>query len=393
MRAAFCPIRPPRENRPQLPRTARPALAIAAISLIVGTARAAEPVVWFTGTALEKQLAAPVSLAWTNMPLGRGLANLSASQHVAIVLDRRVDPEQPINLTLSPEPMAKIIRHIAERARLGYSQLGAVAYVGPPATARKLRTLSALRGANARRAGPSLTRKLLAARRWHWDDLSEPRQLVHQLAGEAGVTIAADYLVAHDLWGAADLPAMSWIDRLTLVAAQFDLTFDLAADGKVELVPMPPSVELARTYPAGRDVEELAQRFRKEFPDARVSVEGNRIRLVALVEDHDAAARLLHPGANPRTTITAGRQTHRLGVEAVPLDRVLSELTRRLNLDIRLDKAAIEAAGISTGQLVTVKVEDADLDQLLTAVLKGTGLTYRREETRIAIVPAERPAN
>ena len=44
----------------------------------------------------------------------------------------------------------------------------------------------------------------------------------------------------HDLWAAADLPPISLVDRLTLIAIQFDLTFKVAEHGKrLELVPVP----------------------------------------------------------------------------------------------------------------------------------------------------------
>ena len=143
---------------------------------------------------------------------------------------------------------------------------------------------------------------MLTAHAWRWDELSEPRQLVGQLAGEAGVTIAHGELIPHDLWPAVDLPPLSWVDRLTLVAAEFDLTFQIGASGQVDLVPIPAAVALARDYPAGRDPAAVAERWRKQFPDAKVSVEGNKVRLVGLAEDQAAAGQSLRrpPVAGPR---------------------------------------------------------------------------------------------
>ena len=100
---------------------------------------------WLTGAALEKQLDTPVSVSWTNTPAARALHSLSTAQHVAVVLDRRFDPDQSISLTLGREPLADGLRKIADQLQAGYCQLGPVAYLGPYDVAQRLRTLAALR--------------------------------------------------------------------------------------------------------------------------------------------------------------------------------------------------------------------------------------------------------
>ena len=96
---------------------------------------AAEPGGWVTGTTLEQQLATVVSVSWSNTPLARALQSLSASQHLAIVLDRRVDPSQPVQLTLSQEPLQTSLQRIADRLHLGEAQvkLAALAEFSPGA--------------------------------------------------------------------------------------------------------------------------------------------------------------------------------------------------------------------------------------------------------------------
>lgn len=346
---------------------------------------------WATGAAIGQQLAAPVSVSWSNLPLVRALKSLGTAQRMAVVLDRRVDPERPITLAIDQEPLGEALDKIARHLKLGYCQFGPIAYFGPPAMARRLRTLAALRLEELRQLPSPATRKLLMMRSWHWDDLTEPRQLVDDLAAEAGVEIGGADKIPHDLWPAADLPPLSWIDRLTLVAAQFELSFELDKTGRrAQLVAAPATVVLTRSYRAGADAAAVARRWAKALPDARVVVDKNRIRIEGRLEDHEAAQQRLRGKPMEQTTVTAGKEVYQLSVENAALDQVVGQVAERLNLEFDWDRAAIDAAGIATDQLVTVKVQDASLDELVRAVLAGTGLAFRRDDRKISLYPARR---
>jgi hypothetical protein len=344
-----------------------------------------------TGPAISQQLAAPVSVSWSNLPLVRALKSLGAAQRMAIVLDRRVDPDQPITLAIDEEPLGEALAKIAGHLKLGYCQFGPVAYIGPQLMTRRLRTLAALRLDDVRPLPTPATRKLLMMRSWHWDDLTEPRSLVEALAAEAGVEIVGVDKIPHDLWPAADLPAMSWIDRLTLIAAQFNLTYELDKTGRrAQLVPAPENVALVRSYQAGADAAAVARRWAKALPEARVVVDKKRIRIEGRLEDHEDAQQRLRGKPTDQTTVTAGKEVYQLSVENAALDQVVQQIAERLNLEFNWDNAAIDAAGIATGQLVTVKVKDASLDELLGAVVNGTGLAFRRDDRKVSLYPAGR---
>jgi secretin/TonB-like protein len=346
---------------------------------------------WPTGAEIGQQLAAPVSVSWSNLPLARALKSLGTSQHMAIVLDRRVDPERPISLVIDQESLGEALNKIARHLKLGYCQFGPIAYFGPPAMARRLRTMATLRLEQLRQLSTPATRKLLMMRSWHWDDLTEPRQLVDELAAEAEVEIVGADKIPHDLWPAADLPPMSWIDRLTLLAAQFELSFELDKTGRrAQLVAAPATVALTRSYQAGADAATVARRWAKALPDARVIVDKNRIRIEGRLEDHEAVQQRLRGKPTEQTTVTAGKEVYQLSVENAALEQVVQQVAERLNLEFDWDRAAIDAAGIATDQLVTVKVKDASLDELVRAVLAGTGLAFRRDDRKISLYPTER---
>ena len=119
-------------------------------------------------------------------PCGRPWPNLAQLEHVAILIDRRVDPELRLDVKLSEVPVADALRQIAAQAHAATSVLGSVVYVGPPEAVRRLRTLAALREEEVRRLGPALARRFLQAKPLAWDDFATPRAILDQLAEEAG---------------------------------------------------------------------------------------------------------------------------------------------------------------------------------------------------------------
>ncbi|MEE9603912.1 MAG: STN domain-containing protein, partial [Thermoguttaceae bacterium] len=80
----------------------------------------------------------------------------------------------------------------------------------------------------------------------------------------------------------------------------------------------------------------------------------------------------------------------RLTVEDTPLDNLLKALAQQLKLELQMDRKAIEAAGVSLDQNVSLKVEKkVTIDELFRAALKSTGLSYRRHGNVVEITPAQ----
>jgi hypothetical protein len=364
------------------------AAAVATACGCLAQASGSEAVDWSSGVALSKTLAAPLRISWENTSVAHALSSLGQAQRVAILRDRRVDPEQPLALAIEDQPLGEAFSTIAARLNLGYAQLGPVAYLGPPQTAARLRTLAATRLEEVARRPAPAKRKFLLVKKWHWNRLSEPRALIDELAREAGVAIAPLDKIPHDLWPEADLPAMTWIDRLTLVAAQFDLTFAIDEAGNaVRLIDMPAEPVLVRSYLGGGNAAALATKFAREVPAARIDVSGTRIRVAARLEGHETIERQLRGRPARRTRVVAGREEYQLSVENAALDKVVAQLASQLKLEFTWDEAAIAERNIAVDQLVSVKIAGADLDKLLEAVFAGTGLAAQRDGRAIVIRP------
>jgi hypothetical protein len=306
---------------------------------------------WATGAQVSQRLAQPLDVFWSNNPLRDAVTNLCRAQRVAILIDRRVDPGQKLSLNVQDVPLQTVLRMVAERCGLGISRLGAVVYLGPPAAAQRLRPIAAAFDRAVRQLPAASQGKFFQSKPLAWEDLSTPRDLLEQLGRQNGVEITGLERLPHDLWAAADLPPLSLTERLTLIAAQFDLSFKIAAGGaRLELAPLP---EDLGALPADRPA------ISADRPSAKPAAGVERIRI------------------------------ERLSVRAEPLGPVLRQLAQRLGLELKLDERAIERAGISLDQRVTVLVEDATVDELLHQLLKSTGLGFRRHRNVVEILPAD----
>jgi hypothetical protein len=275
---------------------------------------------------------------------------------VAILIDRRVDPGQRLTLNLQNVPLETILQTVAERCGLGLARLGPVVYLAPPPAAERLRPLAAAMDRAARQLPAAAQRKFLRVQPLAWEDLATPRALLEQLARQNGLEIDGLERVPHDLWAAADLPPLSLVERLTLIAAQLDLGFTIAAGGtRLELGPVPKNLPV---LPADRR---------------------------PLSAGHAAST---SSATQPAPSLERVR-IQRLSVRAKPLGPVLRQLAERLGLQLKIDEQAIQRAGISLDQQVSVLVENATVDQLLHELLKSTGLKFQRRQNVVEILPAD----
>lgn len=373
---------------------------LAAPTIVAGPihfAAAEDSVAWLTGDKLRAQLEQKVSIDWggaKGRTFRQAIARLASSQRVAIVLDRRVDPDQKIELSLDDVTLDAALKLIALNKQLGAAQVGSAIYLGPKGTAEKLRTLAALRKDETLRLPSSVRSRLLQLRPMRWNDLATPRDLLTALAADSHVEIQGADRIPHDLWAAADLPPANFIDWLTLIAGQFDLTFHFADDGQsVQLVEIPESPTFEHSYPlrgglAARG-KEIEKKLIDALPSAKVEVAADKLVVRGRAEDHDYVETYLSGRPAKQTTVTGKRKVHQLTI-VMPVGPLIKTLGKKLDLEVRIDEEAIKAAGLSLKTEVNVNVEDATADELLKAVLAPAGLTFDRHGKVIDVRPAKK---
>jgi len=370
------------------------AVLAAAVMSDAGHAPPAAAAELLTGTRFDRQMRQIVGVTWADAQLRAALGSFCGAQRVAYLLDRRVDPGQPLDLAIRDVTLGRALEQIAEDRGLGLSLFGPVAYFGPAESAAKLRTIAAVRTEQIRRLPEAARRKFLLPKPLTWADFATPREVIEGLAREAEVRVVGLDRVPHDLWAGAELPPLSLVDRLSLVAVQFDLTFAVSGDGTaIALGPLPADLGLVRAYPGGGRPQEVAERFAALAPDARVKVVGDTVWVKALLETHErlsGAERPAVPRTEPPPRSTVGQtRIKRLRLAEVPVGAVLDRVCRDLNLKLSVDESSIRAAGASLEQRITVEVEDVTIDELLEAIVRDTPLSAQRRGS-VVEVRAER---
>ncbi len=235
---------------------------------------------------------------------------LAESQHISIVLDRRVDPTQSIELTMPPTPLRDIVSAVARKAEGGTSVVGNVVYVGPIDSAKKLRTLVELRNTELtkltsgvkvgkapwRNRPVSLTLK----KSFVWQDLDRPRDILKQVADKFQIEIDGLDKLPHDLWAAGSLPQVTATEALSLLLVQFGSTFEFVADrAAIHIVPIPERVFVERSYLVLANSPVILAAARKQFADVELEQAGAKLIARGTVEQQAEIAAWLRPG-NPK---------------------------------------------------------------------------------------------
>lgn len=350
------------------------------------------------GGELQAALDEPFAAAWEAIPLRTLLRAIAGHRHVALLLDRRLDPTQPVTFRAAEGSLWAALQGIAAAVGAEARRVGNVVCIGPPDSVSKLRTLVALREQEllTRRRGLPVARQrqLTDEQTVHWNDLDRPADILRQIGEQFALRIDGLDAVPHDLWAAATLPAVRADEALTLVLGQFDLTFEWTdtADG-VRIVPMPERVELEKSYhPRGMTATVAAGRWPQEFPGLTATAHGSEVVVRGTAEQHEALEELLHPHPKPKPTPTAGAATlarhlpSTARVQDVPAAALLKRL-EETGVRFEYDPAALKAAGVDLTRRMALDVKDATPDEFLQALCKPLGLKYEVDGLTVRLAP------
>ena len=186
---------------------------------------------------------------------------------------------------------------------------------------------------------------------------------------------------------ARKVTSLPWIDRVTLVAVQFDLTFTIDPAGKsIKLIDVPDTVSLERAYALTGPADNV-KKLSAAFPNSQLRAAGGKLHVRGPAEDVDLIEAALQGKTARRTTVSAGKQVYTLQVANVPVGRLLGELAKQMDLELKLDEAAIQAAGLSLEKAISLDVKGVSADELLQAAVGPAGLTFTRKDKALEVGP------
>lgn len=364
-------------------------LANGVVLQMMSTALTAEPE-WLTGAALEKALAQPVSISREAAPVRELLDQLAQSQRIAVRLDRRIDPSQPVSLQVQQQPLHTAFDEVARQVDARCAPLGETLLIGPTAELDRLLTQ-----AEALQSRLKSDRSLPAARRLQltrahtlqWNELDRPADVLETIARQWQLEAdnAAD--LPHDLWSGGTLVGVNAIEALSFLLGQFDRTVDWDAGMRsLRFVPLPVDVRIVRTHRLqGRALAEL----RRLWPDVAVEQRGPAVAVTATALEHAAIAAWLGGAQPPAAAVTPlDRRRFTLRVVRSPLAAVLATLQAQ-GVPLDYDADALQAAGVDLQTLISIEFKAATLEELLVAICRPVGLQYAIDADGVRLTPPQ----
>lgn len=302
----------------------------------------------------SEALATPITADWTGLPLRQTAVRLSEIGGIAVVVDRRLDPDISITLHASSDPLDEVLAHVADAARADVAVYAGHVRLVPRGGAAALAAAERDRVAELKRLGTTVGGVVKQKAEWSWPEGAVPRDLLASAAAEADIGIEGLEHLPHDHFPAARLPAGTLADRLDLLLAHFDR--------RVAWKPLPRRLGehpafLLVDLPTGAAASPAAPQKPSPRP-------------------------LRAPGRPASTTYTL--------TVAAPLDELLTTLARRFGLALDLDRAALTRAGVAPMEIVRLELKDVSREQLLDAICQPRGLAYRIEGDALSITAAER---
>ncbi len=380
----------------------RPALIW--IAVLSSTVWAAEPL---AGKPFEVALEKKVGVAWGGQ-IGNTLRDivrqLTASQHVSILVDRRVDPTQSVELTVPPSPLREVLTALAHAVESETSLVSNVVYVGPVDAAKKLRTLIELRNNElsmltsnaATPKSPWRNRPVLLTKRtsFAWQDLDRPRDILKQVGDKFQIEIDGLDKLPHDLWAGATLPQMTATESLSLLLVQFESTFEFLPDrAAVRIVPIPKEVSVERTHAIPANSTANVGSVREQFPDVEIEQAGAKLIVRGTVEQHAEIAEWLKSGGpkpvkppanKPKTKLANRRFT--LKQMNVALGDVIKTFTD-YGVQVDFDAEKLAAANISLDKKIDINAKEASAEKLFRELFEPHGIEVTIDGDTVRLRP------
>ena len=314
------------------------------------------------------------------------LNKLSRASEVSIWLDRRVDPDQLIDLHSQEQSFAQTLLELNQRTATRSVWLGGLLYIAP---AEKAAEIEYAYWVAATQSEQQLFRRTLQSRNWRAP--IEPAELIAKVASEAGVKFDGLSGLEHDVWRAGQLPSSNAAAIMLALLAGFDRTFK-NVEGRIVLVPITaPPDRLAWAYDP-RWLSSLASPHKAAWQEkwqhaSQWKQTGDQIWLNAPLQAHrELATQIanisdeLKAGIETVKTSKKNRQRYTLRLRGRLVDVMPSLIS---NLKLESNVSALPLA--LQERTIDISVENVTLNELLAAIGESAGVQISLVEQRVQI--------
>lgn len=359
--------------------------ALIALAIMTGWVQGAEPQGLARGAEFRKAWNATVSARVDERSLVQIMDHFCGSRRIAWVIDRRLDPDFNITSDLPLSPLCDLLPELLQAAHAGAIAIGQSVIVGPDDKLIDLRTLAELQRQELQQTQLPAVRKQALAQtvELHWEDLSEPRQLVEQVVQRAKIELAGTEQIPYDQWRGGDLIGVTAGEALTILAWQFDLQLKWQPDGQASLVPIVRPVLVTRSYSVPESRQEAIQ---AQFPALTWTKEGKSLQAAGRVEDLEGIESWLkgHSSTKPKPKSKKAPKdwrdrTFTLRIKNAPLGDVLAALKKQ-GIPLEWNEESLVKAGINMKGKVEMELNQATAEELLSTLCRPAKLKYEITE-------------
>ncbi|MCA9193647.1 MAG: hypothetical protein KDB03_17870 [Planctomycetales bacterium] len=222
--------------------------------------------------ALQELASAPTPLFWNQQELRSGISQLALTRKLNLWLDRRVDPNQTLDLRIRPGEVSTLedcLQLVARKSGAELAVIGNTVVFCPINSAAQLeyqanQLFLQLAGSRPELAQPT---------RFQWPELSTPNDLLQQLAKSQNLEI--DGRLPHDLLHAGRWPNPSSLaTQLSVLAGGFGMQITLESQ-VLHLGPATATTEWTTEYPKAAVRHELLPNLADTFQSAKFNPSGN----------------------------------------------------------------------------------------------------------------------
>ena len=330
----------------------------------------------------------PCRVQATALPVSELIKSLSQSHGINIWLDRRIDPNRPIDLPAGTETTAQAIELIASQcgAEVGYAE--PIAFIAPPGAAINAATDLLRLRLVLKQLSNQKTRDLMRPADIQWPRLSSPADIGRVIADQWKIDLSTDGL-PHDLWDAKNLQSIDVSAALVLLGSGFSQSpvFE-PTTGRFSFQPTEPGLSVAIDYPATKISAAILASLRTIDPRLNLEKVGGLVRVQATATVHHAL-RMSAVAANrrPSQAVVADvapmqrRFTLRIPGEK-PAAAVLQAICKASGLSLDTSAAAADRLNAP----VNLDVADQPVAEILQSVCRQAGLSVSFEDQTAVVV-------
>ena len=331
---------------------------------------------FLSGKKFEDALTLRGRLVYERSPLRKVVAEFQKTSRLPIVVDRRINPDQRVTIRTRLVTNRTTLVTLADQlgARVSFGRC--YVYIGPEASATSLQTRVALLEerlvALRKDVDPALYRSLTTKFDGSWGRLSVPRFLLEQRAAELGVVLSDANVIGHDLWNAAILPSISFVDYASLILTQFDLELTLDSSGQFGVQPDSGPAIIERPHRVSlRNKSDVVRLWRKSLPDVEVTWRGSTAIVSTTVENHQTLE-MLARGERPPTDTPGGLRSQEFTFRTPPRTRLGTVLASlRASVPVRLVGRTEAELQEELNQFVEINEDNTPSEQFFSRALAG----------------------